>query len=105
LECPLICPTNYNWAYNPGTTEIYWEKVISSSVVLIGLLSFMIYNQGRVNRRTRERNDFPRYTIGLTLGSHNNVKGSKTIEYKYYVNGIMYTTTIASLNGIGRIFS
>jgi hypothetical protein len=74
--------------YKPGSKNIYWEKIISSSVVISGFIIWIFFNQSNLDKLKRERDAFGRYTIGITSGSHKNIRGSRSISYVFNVNGI-----------------
>ena len=74
----------------PNTNDIYWEKIISNFVVIVGLIIFATYNQIKINKKEALRNASPRYTIGNVTATNNNVRGSRTVDYYYHVLGKMY---------------
>lgn len=73
--------------YRPGSKNIYWEKIISSSIVIIGFVIWIFLSQKSLGKLKEERNAFGRYTIGITTGSHKNIRGSRAIDYLFKVNG------------------
>ena len=77
------------WAYKPGGKEIDREKLISIPIFLIGFACLILYLQARRRKREQELKDFPRYTIGVTFDTHR-TKGTKYVDYEYYVNGLHY---------------
>jgi hypothetical protein len=77
--------------YKPGTKKLYWEKIISSIVVLSAFAIWGYFNQTKVNRLKSQREKYGKYIIGITDGSYNNVKGGRKIHYKYEINGQEYT--------------
>lgn len=79
-----------NALYKPNSKKIYWEKIISSVVVLSGLLLYINHDNKRINRKTRLRNEFPKYTIGITVGGQNIIRGNPAVDYVYYVEGREY---------------
>ena len=74
----------YFFIYKPNSKNIYWEKIISSFVVLAAFFVFILYNNKRLARLQKERDDFGRFTIGVTTAEHNNVKGSMVVDYDYF---------------------
>lgn len=78
------------YIYKPGTKKIYWEKIISSTVVVVSFLIWAYFNQIRVNKLKAELNRHGKYTVGITTASYKNVKGSRYIHYKYSILGKEY---------------
>lgn len=79
--------------YKPGTEILYWEKIISSAIVIIAFIVWAYFNQTKVNRLKNRRDDYAKYTIGITTGSFNNIKGGRPVHYKYFVNNIEYSNS------------
>lgn len=79
-----------SFLYKPNTNKVYWEKIISVIIVGSGLLIFVIYNQRKINKKADLLAGSPRYTIGYTIDHHNNVHGSRTVDYVYYISGKKY---------------
>lgn len=74
-----------------GTSEIHWGKTISSLIVVIALIAFVIYKSTDMYQKNKERLENRRYTIGVTGEIHHNVKSSQpTIEFHYIVLGRRY---------------
>lgn len=94
-----------NVLYKPNSKKIYWEKIISSVVVLSGLLFYIIHGEMRLNDKKALRNEFPKYTIGVTVGGHNQI-----VDYVYYVDGRRYKSSNSHFGGyydvkkVGRRF-
>jgi hypothetical protein len=82
--------------YKPGSTDIYWEKIISSIVVISGFVVFLVFNNKRLGRLKDERNRFRRYVIGVTTAEHNNIKGPMVVEYEYSFAGVHYSTATST---------
>jgi hypothetical protein len=74
----------YFFIYKSSSKDIYWEKIISSLVVLALFFIVVFYNNKRLARLKKKRDEFGRYTIGITKAEHNNVKGSMVVEYYYF---------------------
>ncbi len=78
------------YIYKPGTKQIYWEKIIFSNIVLVSFVTWVYFNQIKVNKLKAELNRYRKYTVGTTTASYNNVKGGRYIHYKYTINGKEY---------------
>jgi hypothetical protein len=74
--------------YKPDSKDIYWEKIISSLIVITGFFIWICFNQKDLKEFKEERDAFGRYTIGVTTGSHQNVRGSRVIDYIFKANGL-----------------
>ena len=74
----------YFFIYKPNSKDIYWEKIISTFVVLAAFFIVVKYNNKRLARLKKKRDDFARYTIGITTAEHNNIKGSMVVDYDYF---------------------
>lgn len=81
----------HQFIYKPGTKKLYWEKIVTSSIVLVSFIVWAFLNQGRVNKLEKNRNKFSKYTVGITTASYNNVKGGRYIHYKYFILGKEYS--------------
>ncbi|HKB43383.1 MAG TPA: hypothetical protein VKC90_03305 [Chitinophagaceae bacterium] len=81
----------YLFIYKPKTKKLYWEKIISSIIVLVAFAIWGYFNQTKTNRLKKQRNKYAKYTIGITNGSFNNVKGGRKIHYKYKIEGDEYS--------------
>jgi hypothetical protein len=77
--------------YKPDSKEIYWGKIIPSIVVLIGFAIWVRYVNTNVARRQKARDDFSRFTIGITTAQHNNVKGSMVVDFDYSFAGAKFS--------------
>lgn len=72
--------------YRDGTKELHWGKIISSIVVVIALIAFLIYKNADMDRKKKDRLANRRYTIGITGKRHHNIKSSQpTVEFYYTV--------------------
>jgi hypothetical protein len=79
--------------YNPDTKKMHWENIIPPAGVLIALFSTIYFDNKRLDRLKRERENFRKYTIGFTTGEHNNVKGSMVVDYDYFFAGSKYSSS------------
>ncbi|HVY76242.1 MAG TPA: hypothetical protein VG890_15540 [Puia sp.] len=77
--------------YKPGGKNIYWEKIISSVVIILGFIAWFFYNERKLEKLRIERETFGRYTIGITTGSHKNIRGSRSVDYMFKVNDVTVT--------------
>ena len=80
----------YFFLYKPDSKDIYWEKIISSTVVVIGFGIFVLFNNKRVDKLIIERNQYARFTIGFVLGTTITKSGHDIVDYKYKYEGILY---------------
>jgi hypothetical protein len=72
--------------YRDGTDKLHWGKISSSIVVVIVLIAFLIYKNGDMDQKNKDRLANRRYTIGTTGKKHHNIKSSKpTVEFHYNV--------------------
>lgn len=70
--------------YKKGTTDWDPRSIISAFAVVIALLLFIIYNEGRLNHKLADRTANRTYTIGITGKKIYSIKNSKpTIDYIY----------------------
>ncbi|MCB0776330.1 MAG: hypothetical protein KDB99_08415 [Chitinophagaceae bacterium] len=76
----------YKFLYKPGTKKIYWEKVISSSAVVVAFIVIVIVSQKNVNEKKAKLEKYSKYTIGITIRSYKNIKGGRHIKFEYEVN-------------------
>lgn len=81
----------YFFIYKPNSKDIYWEKIISSAVILGAFIICVIYNNKRLAIRKKRRDDFARFTIGVTTAEHNNIKGSMVVDYDYGFAGSKFS--------------
>ena len=65
-----------------------WQRIIAIPVVITIFFVFVHFNNIRLDKRKRERENFRRYTIGVTNAEHNNIKGSMVIDYDRYNRAI-----------------
>jgi len=79
--------------YNPETKKMHWENIIPPAVVLIALFSTIYFDNIRLAKLKKEREDFTRYAIGITTAEHNNVKGSMVVDYDYFFAGSKYSSS------------
>ncbi len=86
--------------YKPGTSDIYWEKIISSILVFSGFVFFAYFSHKRYNHLKGERAQFKKYVIGVTTAEHNNIKGPMVVDYKYFYAGIEYSTSTSTKDWI-----
>jgi hypothetical protein len=82
--------------YKSNSKDVYWGKIIPSMVVLFGFAIFIFFNNKRVDKLTDERNQFERYTIGITTAGHNNIKGSLVIDYRFRFLNSEYSNSNAT---------
>lgn len=81
--------TNTIWkklVYKPGSSEVYWEKLISSGVVIGSLIVFSIVKDNSIDNSKKQLDRLHRFSIGITTNYHNNVRSSYTnvdFEFKY----------------------
>ena len=71
------------YIYKKGTQEIYWEKIISSTVVSIGLIIFLVnaYLNTKIDERKIQINTH--YAIGITTGTNWGLYQSPKVYFKY----------------------
>jgi hypothetical protein len=78
--------------WKDGTREWHKGKIISSIVVVLALIVFAFYNNGRLKSNALDRKANLKYTIGVTGKTHHNIKSSQpTVEYNYKVDGAEYS--------------
>ena len=70
--------------YKPDSKNIYWEKIISSIVVLVGLVVLVFISVKNTNELDNKRKIHGRYTIGITTDYANNIRSSYTNIYFNY---------------------
>ena len=79
--------------YKPNSKEIYWQKIYTIAGAIIILFMIVYYDNIRLANRKKERQDFTRYSIGITTAEHNNVKGSMVVDYDYFFAGSKYSNS------------
>lgn len=76
--------------YKPGGKNIYWEKIISSVVVILGFIAWIFYNERKLEKLRIERETFGRYAIGITTGLHKNIRRSRSVDYMFKVKEVFH---------------
>ena len=77
--------------YKDGTKEFHRGKIISSIIVVMALIAFVLYKNSDMSKKAQDRTEHPRYTIGVTGAMHKNFKSSKpTVEFFYSVSQKKY---------------
>lgn len=71
--------------YKPGTKNIYWEKMITSTIVIIALISWAYFNQRRISNLEKKRERLARYCIGEVTSTHFTRSGRDVVEYQFFV--------------------
>ncbi len=72
--------------YKDGTNEWHKGKIISSIIVVIALLLFIVYKNMDLKRNALDRAVNRQYTIGLTGKKNHNLKSSQpTVKYYYRI--------------------
>lgn len=70
--------------YRKGTTEWDPRSIISAIVVVIALLFFVIFNEGRLTQKATDRVANRMYAIGVTGKKIHSFKSSKpTVDYTF----------------------
>lgn len=67
--------------YKPGSSEVYWEKLISSGVVIGSLIVFSIVKNNSIDNSKKKLDRLHRFSIGTTTNYHNNIRSSHTAVY------------------------
>jgi len=77
--------------YRDGTRAFHPGKVIGFFIFLLTFIFFIVYNNARLDRRTKSRIENRRYTIGITGNIYHGIKNSQpSIKYSYTVLGRQY---------------
>lgn len=78
--------------FKPGTNEIQIEKVVSTAILILGLVGLFIYGRSRNAKKDVERNENALYTIGTTLKQYKSFRSpNPTVKYEFKVNSIELT--------------
>jgi len=75
--------------YKPNTKEIYWNKIFTIVSVITIFFVIVYFNNIRLAERKKQRENFGRYTIGVTTDTYH-ANGHLYINYEYYFLGIKY---------------
>lgn len=81
----------HRFLYKEKTKEIYWEKVISVSIFVVGLLFFSVRGiyKAQKDRKALEINHL--YTIAITDGyEFGGIRQSSKTYFHFWYNGIRY---------------
>lgn len=84
IKMTVIKRALHRFLYKHGSKNVHWVKIISVAVVVAGFAVFVLFNNARLSRLKKERDTFPRYTIGFTTGEHNNIRGSMVVDYVFF---------------------
>ena len=60
--------------YKPGTTQIHKEKIISTIILLLGFIAFIVYRSFKNEKLQIDRKENARYTIGMTIKQGKNFR-------------------------------
>ncbi|SIT25334.1 hypothetical protein SAMN05421788_106288 [Filimonas lacunae] len=85
-----------------GTKTIYWEKLISCTVVLALGVLFCIYAEKGKQERKKKRNLHPRYTVGVVTDHYNPLRGGAVIGYEFTVYWRKYSDKRSWPRGFGN---
>ena len=83
----------YKFIYKPNSREIYWEKIISTFVVLAIFFVIVHFTNARLKREKDERDRFKRYVIGVITEEHKYANGNLEIDYSYSFAGDRYSNS------------
>jgi|SRR6185369_5735807 len=76
--------------YKKGTTEIDPGKVITTVILIVGIIVFGLCNRNQLIQDEADRKLNKRYTIGYTERTYHNIRGSTNVKYHYDVNGVVH---------------